>query len=76
MTVPIERTATAQLATARIILAQFDEQLREWDQMPLRKRKSTKRGRDLSARLDGLRQGQATWRARVDRLEAEVAEEG
>lgn len=63
------RTATAQLLTARLLLAQFDAQLDEYDAMNRDARRGTPRGRDLSARLAGLRQGRAKWAARVRELE-------
>ncbi len=73
MTVPIERSAQAQLTTARLLLAQFDEQLAEWKHMPPNKRRRTARGRDLRARLDGLNAGREKWAARVADLEAQIA---
>lgn len=75
MSVPIERTPKAQLVTARLLLAQFEEQLAEWQHMSPNKRRRTARGKDLRARLDGLKAGHATWTARVADLEAREAAE-
>lgn len=75
MSIPIERTAKAQLSTARMLLAMFDEQLREWRRMGAKQRRSTARGRDLASRLDGLNAGRAKWAARVADLEARAERE-
>lgn len=77
MNIPIERSVKAQLSTARMLLAQFDQQLAEWAHMSPSRRKRTVRGRDLRARLDGLKAGRAKWAARVADLEArDTAEAG
>lgn len=76
MKVRTERTAEAQLVTARLLLAQFDQQLTEWAHMSPSRRTRTVRGRDLRARLDGLKDGQAKWSARVAELEQQVAAKG
>lgn len=70
-----ERPLVAQLTTARLLLAQFGEQLAEYQHMPPRKRRTTARGKDLTARLSGLRAGHATWTERVADLEARIAAE-
>ncbi|MDR6868463.1 hypothetical protein J2Y69_003079 [Microbacterium resistens] len=75
MTVPVERTPAAQLTTARLLLAQFDEQIREFERMGAKRRVRTVRGRDLSARIGGLRRGRATWAQRVERLAEQIASE-
>ena len=68
-----ERPLEAQLATARILLAQFTEQLNEWKHMGVKRRARTVRGKDLTRRLPGLREGHAKWTARVADLEARIA---
>ncbi|WP_144795709.1 hypothetical protein [Microbacterium paludicola] len=75
MSVPIERPVSAQLATARLILGQFEEQLREWRRMGVKRRQRTVRGRDLGQRLDGLKAGHAKWTQRVAELEDRLAVE-
>lgn len=74
MNTPQTRTATAQLATARYLLAQFITQLDEYDNLN-REGRRTPRGRDLTSRLPGLRQGRATWTERVAYLEPLAAAE-
>lgn len=64
-----ERSATAQLLTARVLLAQFDAQLDEYAAMNRGTRRGTARGQDLTRRLTGLREGRAKWAARVRELE-------
>lgn len=66
------RPLKAQLTTARLLLAEFENQLREWNRMKPARRRSTARGRDLARRIEGLRQGKATWEARVADLEARI----
>lgn len=68
------RTAKAQLLTARMILAQFITQIEEFEGMN-REQRLTERGRDLTARIDGLRAGRSTWADRVTELEAELTPE-
>ena len=75
MSVPIERSVKAQLSTARLLLAQFDQQLAEWRHMSPARRKRTVRGRDLARRMDGLKAGREKWAARVADLEARTASE-
>lgn len=70
------RSLRAQLSTARLLVAQFELQLTEWDNMGAKRRKRTVRGRDLASRLDGLRAGHAKWVARASDLEARIALEG
>ena len=74
MDVATERPVTAQLTTARLLLAQFIAQLDEYAAMN-REARRTPRGRDLSARLDGLKDGREKWAAKVDELEARLATE-
>ncbi|WP_417556151.1 hypothetical protein [Microbacterium sp.] len=71
----VERTAAQQLATARLLLGQFEAQLREWKHMGPKKRQRSARGRDLARRMDGLKTGHATWTARVADLEARASVE-
>lgn len=68
------RTATAQLTTARILIAQFEAQITEYETMNWEARR-TPRGRDLAQRLPGLRDGLTTWRARAQKLEPLAAAE-
>lgn len=68
-----ERTPEAQLTTARMLLAQFIVQIEEFEGMNREQRRSP-RGKDLTARIDGLRQGHATWMARVAELETQIGE--
>lgn len=63
------RDLEAQLRTARMLLAQFIVQIEEFEGMNRRARR-TPRGRDLAARIDGLREGHAKWTGRVTELEA------
>lgn len=74
MDVATERPVTAQLTTARLLLAQFIAQLDEYAAMN-REARRTPRSRDLSARLDGLKDGREKWAAKVDELEARLATE-
>lgn len=64
------RSIQAQLSTARNLLVQFIAQIEEYEAMNRRQRR-TPRGRDLAARIEGLREGRATWEARIAELEAE-----
>ena len=73
--IPTERSAQAQLATARLLVAQFEAQIGEWESMGEKRRRRSVRGRDLSARIDGLRTGLAKWTQRAADLEARVAAE-
>lgn len=66
-----ERSPQAQLSTARYLLAQFIAQLDEYEAMN-RAQRRTPRGRDLTARLDGLRAGKAKWEARATKLQARI----
>ncbi|WP_136053432.1 hypothetical protein [Microbacterium sp. K5D] len=74
MDVATERPVEAQLTTARLLLAQFIAQLDEYAAMN-REARRTPRGRDLSARLDGLKEGHEKWAAKVAELEARLATE-
>ena len=74
MDVATERPVKAQLTTARLLLAQFIAQLDEYAAMN-REARRTPRGRDLSARLDGLKEGREKWAKKVDELEARMATE-
>ena len=69
-----ERTPAAQLATARLLIAQFETQLTEHAAMN-REQRRTPRGRDLTRRLPDLRQGLATWQARATELETRISED-
>jgi hypothetical protein len=71
----MSRTVEAQLTTARVVLAQFRAQIAEFDGMN-REDRRTERGRDLAARIEGLREGLATWEKRVAHLEAALAPVG
>ncbi len=57
----MSRTPEAQLTTARTLLAQFIVQIEEHE--------ATGAHAD---RIDGLREGRATWEKRVAELEAQV----
>lgn len=69
-----ERDPRRQLVTAVGLLALFQNQLGEWDRMNRDQRRSA-RGRDIEARLPGLRAGHAKWSARVAELRAQIAAE-
>lgn len=71
-----DRDPRKQLVTARMVLALFDNQLSEYDRMNREQRRSTPRGRELTARLHGLKQGRATWARKVAALETQIAAEG
>ncbi|CAN7516627.1 hypothetical protein LJR042_003528 [Microbacterium maritypicum] len=68
------RPLAAQLATARIILAQYAAQIDEHDGMNREQRRSD-RGRDLSSRIVGLRAGLKKWMTRAAELEKAIAAE-
>ena len=74
MDVATEHPVEAQLTTARLLLAQFIAQLDEYAVMN-REARRTPRGLDLSARLDGLKEGREKWAKKVDELEARLATE-
>ena len=74
MDVATERPVKAQLTTARLLLAQFIAQLDEYAAMN-REARRTPRGRDLSARLDGLKEGREKWAKKDGELEARLATE-
>lgn len=71
-----ERPLIAQLTTARLLVAQFEEQIAEWDAMGAKRRTRSPRGRDLASRIDGLHEGLATWTQRAAGIEARIAAEG
>lgn len=68
-----ERDPAKQLVTARMLVAMFEAQLTEYDQMNDHDREHTDRGRDLTDRLPGLRQGHTQWTQRVQALEDHIA---
>ena len=72
MDVATERPVKAQLTTARLLLAQFIAH--EYAVMN-REARRPPRGLDLSARLDGLKEGREKWAKKVDELEARLATE-
>lgn len=65
------RPSDAQLATARMLLAQFAAQIAEYEGMN-REQRRTPRGRDLASRIQGLRAGHRKWTDRVAELEAQT----
>lgn len=67
------RPLEAQLATARMLLAQYAAQIDEYDGMNREQRRSD-RGRDLSSRITGLRAGLKTWMTRAAELEKAIAD--
>lgn len=69
------RSPEKQLTTALLLLAQFENQISEYEAMN-RAARRTPRGRELSSRIDGLRQGHATWTNRVAQLRAEIGTAG
>lgn len=69
-----DRPLKAQLATARMLLAQFAVQVDEHDAMN-REQKRSPRGKDLTSRIGGLREGLATWMTRAAELEAAIEAE-
>lgn len=73
MTTQSERDAAKQLVTARMLVAMFETQLTEYDQMNDHDREHPDRGRDLTDRLPGLRQGHTQWTQRVQDLEDHIA---
>jgi hypothetical protein len=74
MTLHSDRPLEAQLATARILLAQYAAQIDEYDGMN-REQRRTERGKDLSARIVGLRAGLRKWMERAAELEAAIETE-
>lgn len=68
-----ERPLSAQLTTALLLIAQFDEQIREWEGMGAKRRARTVRGRDLARRIDGMREGKAKWLKRAEEIQARIA---
>ena len=72
MTLHSDRPLEAQLATARILLAQYAVQIDEYDGMNREKRR-TERGKDLSSRITGLRAGVRKWTTRAAELEGQIA---
>lgn len=68
------RPAEAQLTTARMLLAQFIVQIEEYEAMN-REQRRTPRGRDLSSRIVGLREGREKWQTRVDELEEQIGDQ-
>lgn len=69
-----DRPLEAQLATARILLAQYAVQIDEYDGMNREQRRSP-RGGDLSSRIVGLRTGLKKWMTRAAELEAAIEAE-
>lgn len=69
-----ERSLEAQLATARILLAQYAVQIDEYDGMN-REQRRTERGKDLASRIVGLRSGLRKWMTRAAELEAQIEAE-
>lgn len=65
------RPLIAQLATARLLIAQFEQQILEHDTMNRAKRR-TPRGRDLTNRIEKLREGLTIWRKRATDLETQL----
>lgn len=72
MKVATERPLKAQLSTANVLVAMFADQIAEYEGMGAKRRKRTARGKDLTARIDGLREGHGKWTARVADLEARI----
>ncbi|MFF7681481.1 hypothetical protein ACFZA2_01880 [Microbacterium sp. NPDC007973] len=68
-----ERDPAKQLVTARMLVAMFESQLTEYADMSDHDREHTDRGRDLTERLPGLRQGHTQWVARAQALEDHIA---
>lgn len=73
MTLHSDRPLEAQLATARILLAQYAVQIDEYDGMN-REQRRTPRGKDLSSRIVGLRAGLKKWTTRATELEAQISD--
>lgn len=69
-----DRPLEAQLATARILLAQYAVQLDEYDGMN-REQRRTERGKELASRIVGLRAGLRKWMERAAELENAIAAE-
>lgn len=74
MTLHSDRPLEAQLATARILLAQYSVQIDEYDGMN-REQRRTERGKDLASRIVGLRAGLRKWMERAAELEAQIEAE-
>lgn len=74
MTLHSDRPLEAQLATARILLAQYAVQIDEYDGMN-REQRRTPRGKDLASRITGLRAGVRKWMERAAELEAQIETE-
>jgi FtsZ-binding cell division protein ZapB len=74
MTPSTERDPAKQLVTAKILLAMFEAQLTEYDNMSDHDREHTERGQDLTARLPGLRQGHTQWAERTRLLQDHIAQ--
>lgn len=68
------RDLNRQLGTARLLVGKFVAQIEEHDAMSARDR-FTEHGRDLTARIDGLREGREMWQKRVDELVAAIGGE-
>lgn len=73
MTGQPERDPAKQLVTAKMLLALFEAQLTEYQDMSEHDREHTDRGRDLTERLPGLRQGHTQWVTRAQALEDHIA---
>lgn len=56
-----DRDPRRALLTASTLVALFENQLTEYARMSEAERRSTPRGRDLTDRLPGLRQGHDKW---------------
>ncbi|WP_433584563.1 hypothetical protein [Microbacterium hydrocarbonoxydans] len=69
-----ERPLSAQLATAVLLIAEFDEQINEWNRMGAKRRARTARGRDLASRIDGLHVGKAKWLKRAEEIRQRMAD--
>lgn len=65
-----DRDPAKQLVTAKMLVAMFETQITEYDGMNREQRRTTARGKDLTARIRGLHEGHAKWAARVTELEA------
>lgn len=68
-----ERDPAKQLVTAKMLVAMFEAQLTEYDDMSEHDREHTERGQDLTQRLPGLHQGHTQWTERVKHLEDHIA---
>lgn len=72
MNATTERDPAKQLVTATMLVAMFEAQLTEYDQMSDHDREHTARGQDLTQRLPGLHQGHTQWTQRVKDLEDHI----